>query len=188
MKNMRCVLGAALLLAATLSLAAEPLPGQVDFGTFTPPNNGKEYVEVNVPASLITLAAKFVEKQEPDIAKLLNGIKLIRVHVVGLDEKNTGDLEQRVQKVRSDLSGAGWERLVTAQKESQDVAVYLKMSEASVVQGLALTVIESKKHAVFVNVVGDVRPEQLATVGERLNIDPLKDLPKVSKEQKKEEQ
>jgi hypothetical protein len=31
-------------------------------------------------------------------------------------------------------------------------------------------------HAVFVNVVGDIRPEKLAMVGERFNIEPLKHL------------
>ena len=173
-----------MIAAATLTASADPLPGQVDFGAFTPPNNGKEYVEVNVPSALISLAAKFVEKQEPDVAKMLNSIKLVRVHVVGLDDSNKVDLEQRVQKVRTDLSGKGWERLVTAQKEQQDVAVYLKMGENSAVQGLALTVMDGNKHAVFVNIVGDIRPDQLTTLAERLNIDPLKELPKVSKEEK----
>lgn len=178
--------GAVMVLVAGLSFraAAEPLPGQVDFGAFAPPSNGKEYVEVNVPGALISLAAKFVEKQEPDIARLLNGIKMVRVHVVGLDDNNKADLEQRVVKVRADLSGKGWERLVTAQNKGQDVSVYLKMSESSAVQGLAITVMEPSKQAVFVNIVGDIQPEQLTTLGERLNIDPLKDLPKVSKEQK----
>lgn len=173
-----------ILAAATLSASGGILPGQVDFGAFQPPSNGKEYVEVNLPANLIALAARLVEKQEPDIARLLTGIKLVTVHVVGLDGNNKADLEQRAQKVRTDLSGKGWERLVTAQKESQDVAVYLKMSEHSAIEGLALTVIQGNKHAVFANIVGNIQPEQLTTLGERLNIDPLKDLPKASRENK----
>ena len=42
------------------------------------------------------------------------------------------------------------------------------------VEGLVVTVIDSsKKELVFVNLVGNIKPEQIATIGKRLNIDPL---------------
>jgi hypothetical protein len=153
---------------------AEALPpGQVDFGNFTPSDSGGEFVEVNLPSNLITLAAQLVQKQEPEVAKVLNGLKSVRVHVIGMDDKNRGDLEKRAKRVRDDLAKRGWERIVTAIKDEQDVGVYLKMDGKSAVQGLTVVVLEGKKQAVFVNVVGDIRPEQLAMLGERLHIDPL---------------
>jgi hypothetical protein len=158
------------------TFAAEALlPGQVDFGTFTPSGKG-EFVEVNVPGALISLAAKFVEKEEPDVAKLLNGIKQVRVNVVGLSKANHDDLQKRADGVRKQLSGSGWERLVTAQKEGQDVGVYLKMDANSTVQGLTVVVMDGGKQAVFVNIVGDIKPEQLTMLGERLHLDPIKNL------------
>ena len=55
-----------------LNVCAESLPpGQVDFGTFAPPGGGGEFVEVNLSSGLISLAAQFVEKQEPDVAQVL---------------------------------------------------------------------------------------------------------------------
>jgi hypothetical protein len=33
---------------------------------------------------------------------------------------------------------------------------------------------EGNHQAVFVNIVGDIKPEQIAMIGERLHIDPLK--------------
>jgi len=39
-------------------------------------------------------------------------------------------------------------------------------------------VIENNKQAVFVNVVGDIRAEQLASLGAQFNIKPLSDLKK----------
>jgi hypothetical protein len=169
-------LAAVLPLAFALSVAAADLPpGQIDFGEFTPPSGG-EFVEVNIPGSLIALGAKFVEKEEPDVAKLINGIKQVRVNVIGLNDDNREDLQKRAQKVRNDLAKKGWERIVMAQKEQQDVGVYLKMDNKSAVQGLAVVVLEGNKQAVFVNIVGDIRPEQLSMLGERLHIDPLKNL------------
>ncbi len=173
------------LLAAT-QLRADPLlPGQVDFGTFSPIPGG-QYVEVNLPSSLISLAAKFIEKHEPDVANLLNGLKLVRVNVIGLNDDNRAEMEQRVNKVRRELSGKGWERIVTAQQNAQDVGVYLKMDQNSAVQGLTVTVLEGSKQAVFVNIVGEIRPEQLSLLGEKLNIDSLKQLGRETKPEKAE--
>jgi len=165
--------------------AAPLLPGQVDFGQFTPAN-GAEFVDVNLPGSLISLAAKFVEKQEPDVAKLLTGIKMVRVNVMGLSDQNRAEVEARVKAVRSDLGSSGWEKLVAVMKEGQDVGVYLKMDEKSAIQGLTVVVVDGKKQAVFVNVVGDIRPEQLTMLGERLQIEPLKNLLPAQKSDKAE--
>lgn len=169
---------ASLCAAATLAFGAdEMLPGQVDFGTFTPPKGGEgQFVEVNVPTGLITLAARLVEKDQPEVAKVLSGLKLVHVNVIGIDAENRDELQQRAEKVRKELSGKGWERIVTAQQKNQNVSVYLKMADKDVVQGLAAVVLDGKEHAVFANVVGDIRPEQLAMLGEKFHIDPLKNI------------
>ena len=173
---MPCALGIALLSASMIaSPGAESLPpGQVDFGKFSPPGSGGQFVEVNLGSGLISLAARLVEKEEPEVAKLLNGLQLVHVNVIGLDSENRGELEKRAQHIRKELDGKGWERIVTAQKHEQDVSVYLKMGDKDAVQGLAVVVMDGKERAVFVNIVGDIRPEQLSLLGEKLHIDPLK--------------
>lgn len=172
-----------LLVIATATLCAwlapslpaqETPPGQVDFGTFSPPKDGGEFVEVNVSPNLIWLASRLVEKDEPEIAQMLTGLKLVRVNVIGLSDENRGEIQARAQKVRQELTGKGWERVVTAQQKNQDVSVYLKMATGGNIQGLAAVVLDDKQHAVFVNIVGDIKPEQLAMLGEKLHIDPLK--------------
>lgn len=174
---MKCSLPcfAAALIAASFNLYAEDLPpGHVDFGAFSPPGSGGQFVEVNLTSNLISLAARFVENEDADIAKLIKGLHSIRVNVVGLNDQNRGELEERIQSVRQKLSGNGWERIVTAQQEGQDVGVYLKTKNSDTVQGLVVTVIEGKKQAVFVNVVGNIKPEQLSMLGEKFHIEPLK--------------
>jgi len=65
---------------------------------------------------------------------------------------------------------------VVAQQKDQDVGVYLKMTDKGAVQGLTAVVMDGKEHAVFVNVVGEIKPEQLALLGEKLHLDPLKNI------------
>jgi len=181
------------VLAATFGLRAfaeNAPPGQVDFGTFSPSASGGEFVEVNLSSNLISMAAQFIQKSEPDVAKLLTGLHQVRVNVIGLDDENRVDLEKRVRKVRRELDSKGWERVVTALEKNQDVGVYLKTANKDTIQGLAVIVLEGKKEAVFVNIVGNIKPEQLAMVGERLHIEPLKHLEKAtghSNEDKPEE-
>lgn len=175
MKSLKLSVGA-LALAGALSFArAENLPpGQVDFGAFTPPSGGGQFVEVNITSSLISMVSKFVEKEDADIAKVLNGLHQIRVNVIGLDDANRPEIAKRAQKVRKELDGKGWERIVTAQQKNQDVSVYLKTREKDTVEGLVIVVMDGTKQAVFVNIVGDIKPEQLAMVADKFHLEPLK--------------
>jgi len=188
MNRLLCIaLGtAALYVAANQPVHAEDmLPGQVDFGTFTAPQDGGEFVEVNVPSNLISLGAAFLEKQDAEAAKLLHGLKLVQVHVIGMDDSNRADILKRVQKVRKELSGKGWERIVTAQQKDQDVGIYLKLTDKEGIQGLAAVVVDGKEHAVFVNIVGEIKPEQVAMLGEKLHIDPLEKIGRAAEKPEK---
>src|SRR2546423_1194571 len=127
---------------ASTSLAAENPPGQVDFGKFAPPGSGGEFVEGNLSSSLISLAAKFVEKDEPEIARLLNSVQMVRVNVIGVNDENRADLAKRTQKIRKELDSKGWERIVSAQKQDQDVGIYLKTEGKDTVQGVVVMVME----------------------------------------------
>lgn len=169
---------ATLCAAATLALGAnEKLPGQVDFGTFTPPKAGGEFVEVNLPTNLLILASRLVEKDQPEAAQLLNRLKSVRVNVIGLDKENCAALQQRMETIGKDLASKGWERIVTARQKEQDVSVYLKTDAKGAIQGLvALVMDEKERHAVFINVAGNIQPEQLAPLGDKLHIDVLKQL------------
>jgi hypothetical protein len=171
-------LGLALLpVSLNTVLAAEaPPPGQVDFGSFTPPKDGGQFVEVNLSSSLIGMAAKLVEKQEPQVAELLKGLEGVRVNVIGVNDDNRADLEARIEKIRKELDLKGWERVVKVQEQKQDVGVYLKTEKKDTVQGLVVVVKDGDKQAVFVNIVGNIRPEQISMLGERFDIDPLKEI------------
>jgi hypothetical protein len=148
--------------------------GYVDLGKFSPPKSGGQFVEVNLKGSLLAMAARIAEKQEPEVGELLRGIESIRVNVVGLDDQNRSDIVGRVNSLRAELEKLGWERLVTVQQDGQDVGVYVKTRGQDSLAGVVVTVLDGEGQAVFVNVVGDIKPEKLAELGERMGIDPLK--------------
>ncbi|MBK8859100.1 MAG: DUF4252 domain-containing protein [Opitutaceae bacterium] len=169
------------LIAAGFVLAAPGLSakaasaGSVDFGSFAATGNG-QVVEVKLEPALIKFAAKIAAVKEPEAAELLKNIEHVRVNVVELDETNTADATARIAAVRTQLESAGWAPTVSVRdpKKGDDVVVYIKTGADDCIEGIVVTVIEDKKQAVFVNVVGSIRPEQLAELGKRLDIDVLK--------------
>ena len=168
---------AVLVAGVGVNALAGPLSGQVDFGKFTPPGDGGQFVEIQINSNLLSLAAQMVEKQEPDAAKLLRSVQLVHVNVVGLTDENRAEVEKRVRQIRHDLEAAGWDRNVTVQdKDGKDVGVYTKTRGSEALAGLTITVIDPKEQVVLVNIVGDIRPEQVAVLGEKLDIKPLKDV------------
>ncbi len=165
----------------TAAFSATPLsaapkttaPGKIDFGEFKAPEGG-QFVEVNIQGNLINMVARLSENAEPEVGKILRGLKSIRVNVIGMNEENSGEIIARIKSVREQLDAAGWDRIVTVQDKKEDVGVFVKLKGEEAIEGIAVTILGSDRKAVFVNIVGNIRPEQIAEVAERLNIEPLK--------------
>lgn len=161
--------------AAGLLITSTHAEDAVDFGKFKPAK-GAEFVEVNIQSNLIDMVVNLAKKSEPEIAEALKGLRAVRVNVVGMNDENAAEMKQKIAGIRSQLDGNGWERIVTALQDKQDVGVFIKMKGSEAVEGVVVTVIQDNEQAVLINIVGDIRPEKIATVGERFNIEPLKHL------------
>jgi hypothetical protein len=161
---------ACVLLAASSLTAAEPA-GAIDFGAIPGPSGDGEQVEVHLPRNLISIATRIVAKQEPEVAKLLESIDSVRVRVVSLDEGNRAAVQKRMGEVRADLAKSGWQKIVTAKDSGgDDVAIFMRTKGDEVIEGVAVTVLGGESEAVFVNVVGSIRPEQIAEIAEALHV------------------
>ena len=157
--------------------AADPSPGYVDFGKIAPSGEGR-FVEVDLPEGLIRFAAKLTSKQEPQAAEVLGNLKHVRVNVVELGDANREEIVGRVKAVRKELESLGWSQVVNVheQPKGDDVQVFAKMRGEEAIEGLVVTVISDQKEVVLVNIVGDIKPDQIATLAERFNIEPLKNI------------
>ena len=158
----------------TGAFAADSAPGFVDFGSLTASTKG-DYVEVKLDGFMLRLASKFVKHEDPATAELLANLKSVRVNVVSLDAGNRDATTDRVASIRKQLEGKGWEQIVTVRgKREENVAVYVKHRGDEAIEGIVVTVIDGRKNeAVFVNIVGDVKPDQLAGLAKHLHIDQL---------------
>ena len=164
-------------IAGTASFAvAAPSAGYVDFGSFAP-SEGHQYVEVDLDGSLLKLAAAFANQQDDELGKLVANLERVRVNVLGLSEETRDATLARVKQIRAQLDQQGWKRVVTVKGNGkEDVAIFLKQGADDAVHGVVVTVVEDNKEAVLINVVGNVKLEQIASIGERLDLEPLRKL------------
>ena len=170
-RSLRLVLCSFAVVAMLASGARAAQPGSVDFGRFTPAKSG-EFVEINLGRGLIKFASFFARHNDPAAADLMASISHVRVNVVGVDATNRAATAERLALVRAGLASEGWEQIVAVRgKKHEDVAIFLKHRDGETVEGIVVTVMdEGKNEAVFINVVGNIRPEQMGLVGERLNL------------------
>jgi hypothetical protein len=177
MKSLR-LLVATTGLAAVLSIpsfAAETDPGYVDIGQLVPAAKG-EFVEVNLSPGLLKFAAKIASKQEPEAAALIANLKRVRVNVVSLDDSNRASTVEQFEGIRRKLEAQGWTQMVTVRERDggDNVTVHAKQKGDDVIEGLVVTVIDGKGEAVFVNIVGTISADQIATIAEQFDIEPLR--------------
>ena len=98
---------------------------------------------------------------------------------MGYNDKTREETAAHIESIRHELETQGWSRIVTARENRHDgdVAVFVKTNSNDGIDGLVVTVLDSnEKHAVFVNIVGDIKPDEIAAIGKRYHIDPLEHL------------
>jgi hypothetical protein len=172
-RSLRPVSLALVLGLASTAFAAEP--GYVDFGKITGSEKGK-FVEVTLGKGMLKLASMIAKCNDPEAGELIAGLSRVRINVVDLDRTNRDSTIATIENLRRDLSNQGWEQIVTARgRKSEDVAIYIKQQDGDVIEGVVVTVIDAgKDEAVLVNIVGQIKAEQLAAVGEQLEIKQLR--------------
>jgi hypothetical protein len=159
------------LLLATPSYATEQ--GQIDFADLST-HYGEPKVEINLSAGLMKLVGSFANSEDPEIGNILSNLESIKVRVYNLN----GKLEKAnstIDRVSSKLKKDKWETLVTVNnnEENQKVRIFSK-STSNVIDGVVVMVVSPEKEggeAVFINIVGQIDPEQIGKVAKTLDID-----------------
>jgi hypothetical protein len=161
--------------AIAVLLGALPLAGQ---DIKMPANLDKleakasEVVNVQLDGALIQLASRFLSEKDPDEAKvkrLVGGLKGIYVKSFEFDERgqyNPADVDD----LRAQLRGPSWARIVGAssKRKGENSEVYLK-TESGQITGLAIIVTDPKELTI-VNIVGNIRPEDVRDLGGHMGI------------------
>ena len=152
---------------------AEDHPGYVDFEMLDCFGDREAKIEVYLRANMLDLLAKFVETEDPELFEMINKLLLVRVLVFDMDFDRLDDCLADSRKTVKDLDRKGWERIVRVNEDDEVIYVYLKPSEEyESIHGILVIAFEDDE-SVFVNIVGEIHPDDVSRLGEHFDIDEL---------------
>ena len=100
-------------------------------------------------------------------------LKLVRVEVYELTPEIQQKFSSESSKTIKVLDDKDWERIVRVRKDDEQAYVYIKPSEDyEWIQGIVVLAMEDDE-AVFVNIVGDIKPEDISRLGGHFGIEEL---------------
>jgi hypothetical protein len=152
------------------------LAGYVDFAQLGLEEE-EAVVEVYLHDALLNMVASMSRGSDPELADMLGKLKLIRVQKFLLeDDAKVGSVEEQISALAGRLEKSGWVAAVRMrEKRGENVYVYLKMGD-TLLQGVTVMAVEEGESATFVNIVGEIDPEQVGRLGRKFDIDELDEL------------
>ena len=146
-------------------------PGYVDFAALEKIGDEAK-VEVNLKGPMLGLVSKLVGNEDPALRELLANLKLVRVRVYDLTPEIEKAFLSAGSATTSKLDKSGWERVVRVRDRDERVDIYFKpSSKADLIEGVLIIAVDDE--AAFVNIVGEMRPEDVGRIGEHFDIDDI---------------
>lgn len=160
-------------MAQDVDAKTRKLPGYVDFQAMKMFKGQEARVEVFLKEPMLKLVNKFVREEDPELHDVLSKLKLVRVQVFDIDPDMIARFTEVTDNVTGELDKKGWERIVRVREDEDNVDVYLLPSESyESILGIVVMAAEEDQ-AVFVNIVGEIRPEDVSRLGEHFDINEL---------------
>jgi len=166
-----------LLLIGLISMLALPavaqedalkgFPGYVDFGELNS-MFGEPSVQIAVGGTLLGFVSALSAEKNPETAELFKRLHGVRVSVFENPSVTEAAIDY-VKTVSSKLSQQGWESVVTVNSVDEQVRVFMKFNGENV-EGITVMALEEDE-AVFVNVIGDLKPDELGKVMDSFDIE-----------------
>lgn len=149
-------------------------PGYVDFNLFEIFGDTEAKVEVSLKQPMLKLVSEFTKNDDPELFNMMSKLAIVRVYVFEADKKFTDKFDAESSKTIKMLTQKGWERVVRVREDDEHVYVYLKpSSKYDFIEGIVVLAIEDGDEAVFVNIAGEIRPEDISALGHHFGIDDL---------------
>lgn len=162
-----CLTGLMALPAMAQEDALKGYPGYVDFGELNT-IFGEPTVQIAVGQSLLGLVGSLSAEEDPEAAELFNRLDGVRVSVFETETMADGAVDF-IRSVSSDLTGIGWESVVTVNSQDEQVRIFMMINEDRV-EGITVMAVEESE-AVFVNVIGDINPAEIEKVMNKFDVD-----------------
>jgi len=163
-----------LLAAATASAQGDFLFGQIPGLTKEPT------VQIDLNEAMLKLFAGAAQGADANAAAALDGVTNLRVRVYEGIDAEIPDVMKFVNETTTKLEGDGWNSIVRVNDGDEQVRIYVKPGANATIAGITVMVTDGGgdndhngndgggngggAEAVFINVAGVIKPEQLGRI------------------------
>jgi len=149
-------------------------PGYVEFDALEIFTDEDAKIEVYLRQPMLKLLSEFAKHEDPEMYEIFGKLKLVRVQVFESTRELAMKFEAESSKTIKALDAKGWERIVRVREDDERVWVYLKPSkDFETIQGIVVIAMEDFDEAVFVNIVGDIHPDDIGKLSGHFDIEEL---------------
>jgi len=148
------------------------LAGYVDFGDLSA-SYGEPKITINLGGTMLNFVGMMSSSESPETSDLISKLKGIRVQIYSLGE-NLDAARNQFSDTKSQLKSSGWEPIVQINEDDEQVLVYMKAVDGNM-EGMTVMVVDDEE-AVFVNVIGQLNPEELGRVMDKFDVNVALDM------------
>ena len=142
------------------------LPGYVDFGDLSL-TYGEPKITINLGGTMLNFVGMMSSSESPETSEMISKLKGIRVQIYSIEE-NAEVARNQFGDTKSSLKSSGWEPIVQVNEDDEQVLVYMKAIDGHM-EGMTVMVVDDEE-AVFVNVIGQLNPAELAQVMDKFDV------------------
>jgi len=142
------------------------LPGYVDFGDLSM-TYGEPKITINLGGTMLNFVGMMSASDSPETSEMISKLKGIRVQIYSIEENADAAMSQ-FSDTKSQLRSSGWEPIVQVNEDDEQVLVYMKAQDGKM-EGMTVMVVDQEE-AVFVNVIGQLNPAELAQVMDKFDV------------------
>ena len=143
------------------------LPGYVVFGDLSL-TYGEPKITINLGGTMLNFVGMMSSSESPETSEMISKLKGIRVQIYSIEDNADAAMNQ-FGDTKSSLKSSGWEPIVQVNEDDEQVLVYMKAVEGNM-EGMTVMVVDQEE-AVFVNVIGQLNPAELAKVMDKFDVD-----------------
>ncbi len=169
-----------IVIAPMVSAASDEVrdhPGYVDFDEISSVAGAEPLLEVSLNVSILRMLSRVIQYEDQETGDLLSRLIRVSVIVFASDEIDSDKLLHTISETAYELDRKGWDRVMRMREKEDKIDIYFKLSDdGELIHGITIMAIHETESSVFVNFVGDFSPEDISRLGERYEIDELRDL------------
>jgi|GEM_PF-1476558 len=152
-------------------------PGYVDFEALgLVAGEGEESLRISLYGPILRLVAEATKGDEPGFSEILEKLRAIRADIFDVPPGSQEQLRRRTIEVAHRLQGRGWQTVLEVRSGDGDLSFIQTRTDGDRISGLAVMFIEPDGSAGFINIVGEVSPEELGRLGRTFDIEPLEQM------------